>query len=328
MTSQIKDVVLQCQICSTHQRSNTKEPMLPHMIPERPWSQVGADLFQFNSQNYLILVDYYSNFIELNLLNTTTSQQVVTHLKSQFARHGILDRLITDNDPQFSSDTFKQFAKDYCFQHCIASPRYPQSNGMAKKAVQTVKNCLKKAVLDKRDPYLALLEYRNTSVSDTLGSPAQRLMGRRTKALLPTSQKLLQPKTISPRTVHHKLCQRKERQKYYYNKHSKPLDELTPGDQVMVKNKDKWQPAKVISKTAPCSYIIKTTTGQIYRRNRRHLKKSKANYMLKPKIDTGIDDHDTEESTNESEPPQQNLTQSQTMQTTDLRSSQRTSASQ
>ena len=84
MTSQIEDVVLQCQICSTYQR-NTKEPMLPHMIPERPWSQVGADLFQFNSQTYLILVDYYSNFIELNLLNTTTSQQVTTHLKSQFA---------------------------------------------------------------------------------------------------------------------------------------------------------------------------------------------------------------------------------------------------
>ena len=211
MTSQIEDVVLQCQICSTYQRNNTKEPMLPHMIPERPWSQVGADLFQFNSQTYLILVDYYSNFIELNLLNTTTSQQVTTHLKSQFARHGIPDRLITDNGPQFSSDTFRQFAKDYCFQHCTASPHYPQSNGMAEKAVQTVKNCLKKAVLDKRDPYLALLEYRNTPVSDMLGSPAQRLMGRRTKTLLPTSQKLLQPKTISPRTVQHELCQGKEK---------------------------------------------------------------------------------------------------------------------
>ena len=265
--------------------------------------------------------------MELNLLNTTTSQQVTTHLKSQFARHGIPDRLITDNGPQFSSDTFRQFAKDYCFQHCTASPHYPQSNGMAEKAVQTVKNCLKKAVLDKRDPYLALLEYRNTPVSDMLGSPAQRLMGHRTKTLLPTSQKLLQPKTISPRTVQHELCQRKERQKYYYNKHSQLLDELNPGDQVMVKNKDKWQPAKVISKTAPRSYIIKTTTGQIYRRNRRHLKKSKANYVETEDWadeDTGIDDHDTEESNTESEPPQQNLTQSQTAQTTDLRRSQRT----
>jgi len=64
---------------------------------------------------------------------------------------------------------------------------------MAKRAVQTVKNLLKKAILDKRDPYLALLEYRNTPTSDALGSPAQRLMGRRTKTLLPTSNRLLQP---------------------------------------------------------------------------------------------------------------------------------------
>ena len=167
--------------------------------------------FSFQWKNYLILVDYYSGFIELNLMHTTTSQQVITHLKSQFARHGIPDKLITDNSPQFSSDIFKQFAKDYCFQHCTASPHYPQSNGMAEKVVQTVKNLLKKAVLDKRDPYLALLEYRNTPVSDVIGSPAQRLMGRRTKTLLPTSNKLLQPKTISPRTVKKELCHRKER---------------------------------------------------------------------------------------------------------------------
>ena len=69
---------------------------------------------------------------------------------------------------------------------------------MAEKAVQTVKNLLKKAIHDKQDPYITLLDYRNTPFSDTLGSPAQRLMGRRTKSLIPTMEKLLQPKTISP----------------------------------------------------------------------------------------------------------------------------------
>jgi len=157
MTSQIEDTVLNCQICNTYHQSSTKEPMLKHIIPDHPWSQIGADLFLFNSKNYLILVDYYSRFIKLNLLHTTTSQQVITHLKSQFARHGIPDRMITDNGPQFSSDAFKQFTKDYCFQHHTSSPHYPQSNGLAERAVQTVKNLLKKAILDKRDLYLALL---------------------------------------------------------------------------------------------------------------------------------------------------------------------------
>ena len=86
---------------------------------------------------------------------------VITHLKSQFARHSIPDRLITDNGPQFSSDAFKQFTKDYCFQHSTSCLHYPQSNGMAEKAALTVKNLLKKAHSDKQNPYLVLQQCRN-----------------------------------------------------------------------------------------------------------------------------------------------------------------------
>ena len=249
--------------------------MIAHEIPTRPWSQVGADLFEINNQKYLVMVDYYSGFIEINLLqNGTTSKQIVTHCKSQFSRHGIPDKLITDNGPQFSSTTFKQFAQDYGFQHHTASPHYPQSNGMAEKAVQTAKNLIKKATLDKRDPYLALLDYRNTPISDTLGSPVQRLMGRRTRTLLPTTTKLLQPKLINPQAVHKELRQRKTRQKYYYDRHTATLRPLAVGDTVMMRTKGKWEPATVIaiSQDGPCSYIVNTKGGQSYRRNRRHLK--------------------------------------------------------
>ena len=58
---------------------------------------------------------------------------------------------------------------------------------MAEKAVQTAKNLIKKAAHDNRDTYLALLEFQNTPLSDKLGSPVQRLMGRRTKTLIPTA---------------------------------------------------------------------------------------------------------------------------------------------
>ena len=198
--------------------------MIAHEIPTRPWSQVGADLIEINN---LVLVDYYSGFIEINLLpNGTTSKEIVTNCKSQFSRHGIPDKLITDNGPQFSSTTFKQFSQDYAFQHQTTSPHYPQSNGMAEKAVQTTKNLMKKATLDKRDPYLALLEYRNTPISDKLGSPAHRLMGRRTKTLLPTTTKLLQPKLINPQAAHKELKERKARQKYYYDRHTAILKPL------------------------------------------------------------------------------------------------------
>ena len=140
---------------------------------------------------------------------------------------------------------------------------------MAEKAVQTAKNLLKKALADNRDPYLALLEHRNTPLSDQLGSPAQRLMGQRTKPLIPTSEKLLQPKIISPNMVVKEMMQRKEKQKFYYDRHTKPLENLV----VQVKNQ--WKPAKVtvIDQNVPRSYVVQTSGDQTYRRNRCHLRK-------------------------------------------------------
>jgi len=172
--------------------------MIVHEIPTRPW---GAYLLEINKQKYLVMVDYYSSFIEINLLqNSTTSKQIFTHCKLQFSRHGISDKLVTDNGSHFSSITFKQFLQHYGLQHQTASPHYPQSNGMAEKAVQTTKNLIKKAILDERDPYLALLEY-------TVGIPLHiRITCKETHGTKnkDSTTKFLQPKLINPRSVYSK----------------------------------------------------------------------------------------------------------------------------
>lgn len=274
MNSQIESVVSSCETCNTYQRANTKEPLHPHPVPKRPWERVGADLYELNSHSYLILVDYYSGFIEVEQLHDTRSERIITRCKAHFARYGIPDTLISDNGPQFSSEAFMQFARDYHFKHCTSSPRYPQSNGMAEKAVQTAKSLIKKAMHDKKDIYLALLEYRNTPLNDKLGSPVQRLMGRRTKTLIPTTEQLLKPKIIKPEIVQQEITKSKKRQKYYYDRHAKPLSKLNVGDHVSLQLEGKWRPAVVtsVSQQAPRSYFITTPEGQTYRRNRRHIK--------------------------------------------------------
>ena len=165
---------------------------------------------------------------------------------------------------------------------------------MAEKAVQTTKNLIKKATLDKRDPYLALLEYRNAPISDKLGSPAQRLMGRRTKTLLPTTTKLLQPKLINPQAAHKELKERKAQQKYYYDRHTAILKPLAVGDTVMMKAKEKWEPAMVIAicQDKPRSYIVNTPRGKRYQRNRHHLKPTPTswNARLRHHSDQNCDD--------------------------------------
>ena len=175
--------------------------------------------------------------------------------------------------PQFSSEEFRKFAADYQFQHITSSLNYPQSNGKAENAVKTVKSIMSKAVESGTDPYLALLDFRNTPTEGIGTSPAQRLFGRRTKTLLPTPTKLLEP--LGAQNVTDKLRRNKSKQEHYYNQGTKELVPLKPGDSVRIKpsaGRKRWVKADVDNQVNIRSYKVTTEQGQTYRRNRRHLR--------------------------------------------------------
>lgn len=73
MSSEIKEVVLQCSVCAEFQPKNHKEPMQTSKVPDRPWSHVAIDLFTLHKKEYVILVDYYSDFVEVQEIADTTS---------------------------------------------------------------------------------------------------------------------------------------------------------------------------------------------------------------------------------------------------------------
>ena len=69
ITSDIKTMIQECSTCNMYQhKSQMKEPLIPNM-PERPWQIIGADLFYFDGEHYLVIVDHFSNFIEMCKLN-------------------------------------------------------------------------------------------------------------------------------------------------------------------------------------------------------------------------------------------------------------------
>ena len=162
MNKEIEDLVSKCETCLQHRNKPAKEPMMIAPIPSLPWSKIGCDLFQLGARNYLVMVDYYSNFIEVAQLSETISREVIENIKSNIARHGLVKTLISDNGPQFSSHEFKKFTEDYEINHVTSSPRHQQANGLAENAVKTIKNLLIKCTETGTDPYLALLELRNT----------------------------------------------------------------------------------------------------------------------------------------------------------------------
>ena len=78
----------------------------PHEIPYQPWAKVGVDMFELGSTKYVITVDYYLNFFEVDSVKYVISSTVIRKMKVAFARHGISDIVVSDNGLQFSSQEF------------------------------------------------------------------------------------------------------------------------------------------------------------------------------------------------------------------------------
>ena len=274
MNKAIEDMIEQCSVCHEHTRHQQREPLRNHDIPDTPWTKVGADCFEYKNVQYLLVVDYCSKFPEIYCLQKDLrAKNVIKAFKSIFSRHGIPQELVTDNARYFDCYEFKEFCTSWQFKHTTSSPRYPKSNGEAERYVQTIKNVLKKS----NDPCYALLEYRTTPLSGVGYSPAQLLMGRRLNTKLPMSKNMLKPTVVNWQKVKEGIEENQWSQKKYYDKGTKPLVELTPGESVRVwKEKDGlWKPG-VVQKVAdePRSYWIKGNDGSVLRRNRNVIRKT------------------------------------------------------
>ena len=219
MSSQIKEAVSNCSLCAEYQTAQPEEPLITPELPSRPWSIVAQDLYSFQGNNFLITVDAFSGYWEVDKLPQTTSPAVIDETKQHFARYGIPDRVYTDNGPQFDCAEYTRFSKAWQFEHYTTSPYHSQSNGMIEAVVKTAKTLQKKASEAHRDQWLSFLDYRNTPTEGMDSSPVQRLMSKRTKTLLPVAQHLLEPEIQSD--VERKLTKKRRKAKKYFDRGSK-----------------------------------------------------------------------------------------------------------
>lgn len=291
MAKQINDVVKNCETCLKYQKANQKETLMPKEIPNAQiagpncWQIIGTDIFTYAGINYLLLVDYYSKFVEIAKLSELSSREVILHMKSVFARHGIPLIVYSDNELQFKNQYVKDFAKEWGFEHKTSSPRFPQSNSMAERYVGIIKNTLKKSACDGKDPYLSLLELRNTPITDQIGSPTQLLYNRKIRGLLPH---IFQYNNYTRQL----LNERQEKQKLFYNRNARDLFPLAIGQPVFVKKEvNKPLEPAIITKYAdrPRSYEVQLGSGQQIQRNRVHLTKAPKDMSCKTDLDLSED---------------------------------------
>lgn len=268
--SDIEKTVLSCATCQMYGRTNQKEPLTPHKPPELPWEKIGIDFMMLGQFDFLVIVDYYSKFAVVNKLSSKTAASVISSLKNVFAMYGIPLEIFSDNGPPFNSREIHDFAKRYHITLKTSSPHYPRSNGMVERTIQTVKGLLYKAMENKEDPFLAILNY-NSTPKQQLPAPSMLLMGRRLRSTIPVHKDTLHPAYKIPK-FKNMVENKQDLQRKYYNRSTKKLPELQSGQSVYMQNKIRdWKPGVIVRKNEFNDYIVNVDNAE-YRRNRQALK--------------------------------------------------------
>ena len=273
LSTEVENLVTSCLKCATFQNSSAKEPMIAHEIPDLPFNKVGCDIFDFNNRQYLVVVDYFSKWIECRELKNKTSAEVIRQWINIFSTFGIPQTVIADNVP-FNSYDCRMFANQWNFEIITSSPHYPRSNGLAERSVQILKNILKKSK-NYEEFSIGLLEYRNVPTKDLNFSPAQLLMNRIMRTKLPISNSSLKPKIN--KNAYEEILNKSLNNKSQYDKRTQQKGQISVGDRVFMQdvNKKTWKPGTVLLKhESPRSYIVQSSdNSKPVRRNTIYLTK-------------------------------------------------------
>ena len=164
INGQLEKLVLNCKLCLKYSKAKSKQPAkmsLGQEIPIYPRTKVATDIFHFESDSYLLIIDYMSRFPVVHKLTSTTAQQDASQMKLIFSEYNWSETIVSENRPCYSAETFTKLMTDYSVNHITSSPHYPQLNSLAEKYVQIVKNLFYEAQEEGTDLYKTLMIYRN-----------------------------------------------------------------------------------------------------------------------------------------------------------------------
>jgi Integrase core domain len=230
----------------------------------------------------LVIVDYYSRYMNAMEMKSTDGWHTNKALKTEFDTWGNPEVIRADNGPPFNSKEFKEACNDRNIQVENTIPLWPQMNGEVERQNRGIRRVMQIAKVEKRPWREALKEYIHAynirPHTVTQKAPLELMTGRTVRDLLPTkeSQSTKLNEDIRERDAVEKL----KGKLYSDTKRHAHLTNIEVGDKVMMKNRvqGKTQPTfdpkpfHVFEKNGS-EAKIRDADGVSYRRNVSHLKK-------------------------------------------------------
>ena len=260
----VKVAIQNCIACQANGPGNHPQPLKMSPLPPKPWHTVNVDFCgPFPTGEYLLVViDAYSRFPEIKIVNSTQGKGTISKLDRIFATHGFPKILKSDNGPPFFGEEFKIYMQENGICHQKITPLWPQANGEAENFMKPLTKAVRSSHAEgrdwRKDLFRFLLNYRATPHSTTGMAPARLLFNRNIVTKLPELDQDYDPPTTAP-NIQVKDSLAKQKMKRHADKRDRAhTSEISIGDIVLVRQR---KANKFSTKFDPSPYEVVSIKG-------------------------------------------------------------------
>lgn len=288
LDQQVDEYVRNCRGCCLVSAPDAPEPMIRKTLPSGPWEDIAVDFMGPlpEGQYLLVVVDYYSRFVEVKEMNSISASDTIQELSVIFSRYGIPNTLRADNGPQLSEhcEELNIFCRENGIKLVNTIPYWPQQNGEVERQNRSILKRLKISQELGKDWRRVLsqylLVYHSTNHSTTGKSPAELMFGRRIRNKLPHVPLY---RLDDEETRENDMAHKEKGKEYADGKRKAKSSEIAVGDTVLTKRMKKTN--KLDTDFCNEEYIVtrregsdctieSKESGKQYRRNVSHLKQA------------------------------------------------------
>ena len=277
----------ECYGCQLVTKETITPPVKTTRMPERPWQDVALDLLgpMPTGEYLLVLVDYFSRWVEVDVIKSTTSAVIIKCLDKQFSRYGVPSTLRTDNGPNLVSAEMEGYLEEMGIKHRLTTPLWPRANGEVERQNRSLLKAMRVAHAEKRDWRLELnkflLAYRSTPHVTTGKSPAELLYGRKMSTKLPEVADLEEPENLGYQQARDHDAEKKQiGADHVDKKHQAAEKGIQEGDLVLLEKRKEnklspnyeKEPYQVTARYGD-QVQLKSPQGVEYKRNIQHVKR-------------------------------------------------------
>jgi hypothetical protein len=175
----VAEYVKKCVDCARSKARTFPRPAIhiPFHIPKIPWGCIGMDaktglpLTERGNDAFWLFVDYFTGMVEIaptSKAGNNVKNLLLLFLQYVYKNHGMPSKIVSDRDPLFTSDFWKQLWAQLLIKLNMATARNPWTDGKSERYIRTIVEVLRTFCYDNPEDWDTLLPIIQVAFNKTI----------------------------------------------------------------------------------------------------------------------------------------------------------------